>query len=116
MNLTLIIVAGLIVVLVSIRPLTALFAWAMWLVFVAIVVRAHGLEGFKAMKTMVADFRLRDWALLVPSQVITAAISAIASTPTATTGLAEDPAAGTEMDEADTADGPSSQTGQSDDG
>jgi len=66
-----------VIILMAVLPAVVLIAWSMWLLFAALVVKWHGPEGLKAIKPVAAGFQPREWALLLPRQVLSTALSAL---------------------------------------
>lgn len=67
------------VVLVVALPVVVLIAWGMWLIFAALIAKWHGPAGLAAVRHVADSFRPREWALLIPRQVLSSALAALAT-------------------------------------
>jgi hypothetical protein len=72
-------VSWTIVVLVVALPVVVLIAWGMWLGFAALIVKWHGPQGLEAVRHVADGFQPREWALLIPRQVLSSALTALDS-------------------------------------
>src|SRR5215216_2071487 len=55
-----------IVVLLIALPTVVLIAWALWLIFAALIAKWHGPSGLAAVRHVAEGFKPREWALLIP--------------------------------------------------
>jgi hypothetical protein len=68
-----------IIVLAVALPVVVLIAWGMWLAFATVIAKWHGPTGLEAVRHVADGFSPRDWALLIPRQMISSAFSALAA-------------------------------------
>jgi len=61
-------------------PVVVLIAWGMWLTFAALIAKWHGPAGLEAVRHVAHGFRPREWALLIPRQALSSALSVLAAT------------------------------------
>lgn len=66
----------IIALLVATPPVVVLVAWALWLLFNCLIAKWCGAAGLKATPPIAIAFRPREWAPLVPRQLISRLISA----------------------------------------